>query len=194
MKRNVVILVIVVVAVLLAGGAYMLYNNGYKSSPSSSSNSAKDNSLPDVNNSVLTTKTDSKVGKYLATPSGAPLYTYASDSNSVSNCSGACLSNWPAYQATGDTSNLPAGVGVMTRSDNGQKQYTYNGMPLYTFTSDSNGQVTGDGVEGFHVAKPATDALQSTTSPSASASSTATPSATPTSSPAPTQTSSSYPY
>ena len=48
---------------------------------------------------------------------------------------------------------LPANVTVITRSDGG-KQYAYKGMPLYTFTSDGNGQVTGDGVENFHIAKP----------------------------------------
>ena len=32
---------------------------------------------------------------------------------------------------------------------------TYNGKELYTFLSDSPGQVTGDGVAGFSVAKVA---------------------------------------
>lgn len=179
MKRSAVIAIIVVVAVAVAAGAYYLYHgNGYQTPSSSTSTSANDSNLPDVNNAVLITKTDSKLGKYLATPDGLPLYTYASDSEGVSNCTGGCLSNWPAYQATGDTSNLPAGVSVITRSDNGQKQYAFNGGPLYTFSSDSNGKVTGDGVASFHVAKPATPvSTQSSTTPSPSAS--AVPTATP---------------
>jgi len=48
---------------------------------------------------------------------------------------------------------LPANVGVITRTD-GSKQYTYKNLPLYYFTGDQTGQVTGDNVENFHVAKP----------------------------------------
>ncbi|HSX46128.1 MAG TPA: hypothetical protein VLG27_03970 [Candidatus Saccharimonadia bacterium] len=159
---------IVVVIVVLAGGGYALakhnnnknsssssnsYNYGSSSTQSSTSSTNSSGSTPAVNNAVLVTKTDSKVGSYLATPAGAALYTYGGDSNGVSNCTGSCLANWPAYEAT-TTTNLPTNVGTIKRSDNGKSQYTYKGMPLYTFVSDSNGQVTGDGVENFHVAKP----------------------------------------
>lgn len=102
--------------------------------------------------SVIQTKTDSKVGKYLADGSGKPLYTYNQDTDNTSNCTGSCLSNWPAYKAT-STSNLPANVSTITRSD-GTVQYTYKKKPLYYFTSDSAGNITGNGLEGFSVATP----------------------------------------
>ena len=101
---------------------------------------------------VVETKTDSKVGQYLADGSGMPLYTYNQDTDNASNCSGSCLSNWPAYKAT-STASLPANVGTITRSD-GTVQYTYNKKPLYTFTGDSAGKVTGNGIEGFNIATP----------------------------------------
>ena len=69
-----------------------------------------------------------------------------------SNCNGGCLASWPAYTAT-KTTNLPANVTVITRSD-GSKQYAYKGLPLYTFTGDASGQPTGDGISNFHIAKP----------------------------------------
>lgn len=101
---------------------------------------------------VVQTKTDSKLGKYLADASGAALYTYGQDSDNTSNCTGSCLTDWPVYKAT-VTTNLPDNVGTITRAD-GTKQYTYKKMPLYTFTSDKSGKVTGDGVGDFSVAKP----------------------------------------
>jgi len=102
---------------------------------------------------VVTTKTSSSLGQYLADTSGKTLYTYGADTTGVSNCTGSCLTDWPVYKATA-TTNLQTNVTVITRSD-GTKQYAYKGMPLYYFTGDSSaGQVTGDGVSGFHVAKP----------------------------------------
>jgi predicted lipoprotein with Yx(FWY)xxD motif len=101
---------------------------------------------------IVTTKTDSKLGQYLADGNDKALYTYGADTNGVSNCTGSCLAAWPVYEAT-STSNLPANVTVISRSD-GTKQYAYKGMPLYYYSSDTAGKVTGDGVNNFHVAKP----------------------------------------
>lgn len=154
MKRT---LVAVIVIIVLAVGGYAIFHNSgdNNSTQTSSSSSSSKSTTPDVNNAVLITKTDSKLGKYLADPSGKALYTYNADSKGVSNCTGSCLANWPAYVDSGSTTNLPAGVGTIKRTDNGQLQYTYNGQPLYYFASDGNNQVTGDGVENFKVARPA---------------------------------------
>lgn len=97
-------------------------------------------------------KTDSKLGQYLSDPNNKALYTYGSDTSGVSNCSGACLAAWPIYTAT-TTTDLAANVTVIKRAD-GTSQYAYKGMPLYYYSSDTAGTVTGDGVGGFHVAKP----------------------------------------
>ncbi|HXY18096.1 MAG TPA: hypothetical protein VEH48_01590, partial [Candidatus Nitrosopolaris sp.] len=109
---------------------------------------------PAQSTSVIQTKTDPTLGQYLATSDGMPLYTYKLDTSGVSNCTGSCLSNWPAYTATSSVGNLPANVSTLKRTDDGSIQYTYKGLPLYTFTSDSAGNVTGDGIENFQVAKP----------------------------------------
>ena len=141
------------------------------SKTTSTNNSGSQGQAAAVNNAVLTTKTSSSVGQYLADPSGKALYTYGADSSGVSNCKGSCLASWPAYVATGSTTNLPQGVSTIKRSDNGQTQYTYNGMPLYYFVSDGQGQVTGNGVSNFSVAKPAAAASSQSTTTTAPASS-----------------------
>jgi predicted lipoprotein with Yx(FWY)xxD motif len=119
-----------------------------------------------VNNAVLTTKTASSIGNYLADPNGRALYTYNADTPGVSNCTGGCLAAWPAYQDKGSTTGLPTGVGTIKRSDNGEIQYTYQGLPLYYFINDSGGTVTGNGVENFRVAMPASAPQSATKSQS----------------------------
>jgi len=150
----------IVAVIVIAGGGYLLL---HKSSTTSTNNTSSSYSSPSTtntttptttSNAVIQTKTASNVGSYLADGSGRTLYTYGSDSTGVSNCTGSCLSAWPAYTATSSVASLPTNVSTLKRSDDGSTQYTYKGMPLYYFSSDSTGQVTGDGVSGFHVAKP----------------------------------------
>lgn len=160
---------IVIVIVVVIGGYALLHKSSKKNNTTASTNSSSSqSSLPDVNNAVLVTKTDSKLGKYLADPNGNALYTYNSDTSGVSNCTGSCLASWPAYQDKGSTTNLPAGVGTIKRTDNGQTQYTFNGLPLYYFVSDTSGQVTGNGVQNFSVARPATPQTSSSSSSNSS--------------------------
>jgi len=173
-KTTSTIVAIIAVIAVIAGG-YAILHKPKATTPTTSSAST----APAVNNAVLTTKTDATVGQYLADSSGKPLYTYNADTSGVSNCTGSCLANWPAYQDKGATTGLPAGVSTITRSDNGQIQYTYNGMPLYYFVGDSAGKVTGNGVDNFQIAKPA---AASSSSSSSSTSTSSTGSSTPASS------------
>ena len=72
------------------------------------------------------------------------VYTFDKDvaNSGISNCTGACLTNWPALTITpGSTPTAGAGVtgtlGTITRTDNGALQVTYNGKPLYFFSKDN---------------------------------------------------------
>jgi predicted lipoprotein with Yx(FWY)xxD motif len=72
------------------------------------------------------------------------LYTFDKDvaGSGVSNCSGGCLTAWPALTvAAGETPTGGAGVsgtlGTITRADDGTLQVTYNGLPLYFFAKDT---------------------------------------------------------
>lgn len=151
-------LIIIVAILVVGGGAYAIFHksspsttsstNPYSSTPAASSSTPK----PAAAGAIIETKTSASAGSYLANASGNALYTYGGDTTGVSNCSGSCISAWPIYTVLSST-NLPANVTTVTRTD-GTKQYAYKGLPLYTFTGDSSGQVTGDGVSNFHIAKP----------------------------------------
>jgi predicted lipoprotein with Yx(FWY)xxD motif len=183
MRRTTPAIIGIIVIIIIGVGAFAVLHGPSNPSAKAPSSTNQQDNTPAVNNAVLTTKTDPTLGQYLADPNGMPLYTYNADSKGVSNCTGACLSNWPIYAVSGSTSNLPAGVSTIKRSDNGQTQYTYNGLPLYYFTGDSKDKVNGDGVENFSIAKPA--AASSSTQPT---------STTPTTTTQPSNSPSLYPY
>lgn len=100
-----------------------------------------------------------KYGKILVSAKGFALYTYSLDKKNHSNCTGACLASWPALTvALGvtPTGTGVTGLGVIVRS-NGKRQVTYQGRPLYGFVGDTGrGQVNGQGVSHFFVAKLST--------------------------------------
>lgn len=105
---------------------------------------------------IYKTATDPKLGAYMTDFSGRALYTYDKDLQSISNCEGQCLANWPAY-TSGATAQktFPENISVIKRSD-GSEQFAWKGMPLYYYIKDAKaGDVTGDGVGGvWHIVKP----------------------------------------
>ena len=158
------ILVIVIIAIVAFVIWYIFHtknttNNIYGNAANTSSSTPAPTKQTSNKNtastaSIIQTKTDPKLGKYLADGSGKPLYTYSQDTDNTSNCTGSCLTNWPPYKATSSSANLPANVATITRSDGGGVQYTYQKKPLYYFSGDSAGKVTGNGVDGFNIATP----------------------------------------
>ncbi|MGH7156700.1 MAG: COG4315 family predicted lipoprotein [Candidatus Saccharimonadales bacterium] len=160
MKRAIIGLIVIII--LVVGGILIFHKSPSKTTNNSGTSSQNSSNTPAANNSIVLTKTSSSLGQYLTDPSGKPLYTYNADTSGVSNCTGSCLTNWPPYVATASTTNLPSGVSTITRSDTHQVQYTYNGLPLYYFTSDTvGGQPTGNGVQNFAIATPSTTAPSS---------------------------------
>lgn len=151
------LLIGILILVVLVGGAYAIFHKTDISTPNysaSTGNTSTSKKTSSSSGDIIQTETASNVGQYLANSSGNALYTYGGDTNSVSNCSGSCIYSWPPYGPTASsTTTLPTNITIITRSD-GTKQYAYKGMPLYTFSGDSSGQVTGNGVSNFNVAKP----------------------------------------
>lgn len=102
----------------------------------------------------MTTRGDVLVG-----PNGLTLYTHAGDSATVSTCTGGCASAWPPLTIKSGVKAIGgAGVtgtfGTLVRS-NGAIQVTYKGRPLYYWEGDmAPGQTTGQGINGFSVARP----------------------------------------
>lgn len=148
--------IVVLIVVLVGGyGAYRLYKHYNKPAMTPVATAPTTSASPTAamnGNSVYKTATDPKLGTYFTDLKGMTLYTSSKDTSGVSNCSGQCIINWPAYVAT-TTDNLPENVTIITRTD-GTKQYAYKGMPLYFWVKDVKpGDVTGEGVGGFTVAK-----------------------------------------
>jgi predicted lipoprotein with Yx(FWY)xxD motif len=92
----------------------------------------------------------------LVGPNGMTLYVFDKDeaNSGKSVCNGPCATNWPPLLATAaDTS---AGDYQVITRDDGKKQWSVKGKPLYYWVKDSKpGDKTGDGVQNvWHVVKP----------------------------------------
>ncbi len=76
---------------------------------------------------------------------GFTLYTFDNDTAGVSNCSGTCLTNWPALIAHAGAEAI-APYSLVERTS-GEMQWALNGMPLYFFAGDTEaGQTNGEAV------------------------------------------------
>jgi predicted lipoprotein with Yx(FWY)xxD motif len=80
---------------------------------------------------------------------GNVLYTNDQDTAKRIACTAECAAIWvpvisQSGQPTSDDSGVEAKLG-MVATPNGASQVTYEGKPLYTFTEDSPGEVTGNG-------------------------------------------------
>jgi predicted lipoprotein with Yx(FWY)xxD motif len=91
-----------------------------------------------------------KSGGVMVDSKGMTVYTFDKDAAGKSACSGQCLENWPAVKA-GDAP-MAEPYGSITRDD-GTKQLTYKGKPVYTFVKDKKaGDKAGDKVKDvWHV-------------------------------------------
>lgn len=100
---------------------------------------------------------DEKAGSYLTDAKGMALYTFKKDTAGKSACAGECVAKWPIYyrEKVGADAKMAADFGTITRDD-GQKQTTYKGMPLYYFAADkAAGDVKGQGVKDvWYLAAP----------------------------------------
>jgi predicted lipoprotein with Yx(FWY)xxD motif len=107
---------------------------------------------------TVSSATSPSLGTYLTGANGLTLYTHAGDGPTSSTCAGDCATAWPPLTvATGDQPTAGAGVTgkltTLTRTD-GSTQVAYGGLPLYYWQADTKpGDTTGDGVDGFAVAK-----------------------------------------
>jgi predicted lipoprotein with Yx(FWY)xxD motif len=94
-------------------------------------------------------------GGNLTDAKGMTLYTFDNDKEpDKSACAGNCLNNWPVLKAEAADKNI-GDWKVITRDD-GSKQWSYKGKPLYYFAMDkAAGDKAGDG-RGmvWHIAKP----------------------------------------
>ena len=102
----------------------------------------------------LSTADVEKVGTVVVDGDGYALYVFDKDTAKPpkSNCNGGCAAMWPPVKAGSGTPQVKgidsSLVGTVTRDD-GSKQVTLNGWPLYRFAKDDEaGEAYGQGVGG----------------------------------------------
>ena len=113
--------------------------------------------------------TNASLGQYLTNKNGLALYMFANDADGVNTCTGGCGAVWPVFAADLATASLDPGLKVSDfatiENQNGMKQVTYRGWPLYSYSPpvaggignfpETPGSVSGDGVGGiWFIAKP----------------------------------------
>lgn len=98
------------------------------------------------------------IGTYLTDTEGKTLYWFKKDGIGKSSCVGPCVDKWPIYFR--ETVKAPADIqandfGIITRED-GKKQTTFRGYPLYYWVNDKEaGETTGQGVNNvWYVVDP----------------------------------------
>jgi predicted lipoprotein with Yx(FWY)xxD motif len=137
--------VAIAIAAALAGcGSSGGYGGGNSSTSSSSAASA--------NGSALVAQ-DTKLGSVLVDAEGRTLYTFAKDKADASSCAGACAKNWPPAPAPAKPkvgSGIAAAKLKVISRDDGSRQLSYAGHPLYGFVGDGQkGDLKGQGVDAF---------------------------------------------
>jgi predicted lipoprotein with Yx(FWY)xxD motif len=147
MGRKLVKGIVGVPAVLMAIGLVAAACNGGAESSTSSPSASP------TGGATVTVATNPTLGNILADSRGMTLYTFGADTPGKSNCSEACLQNWPPLTVAGGNpvagSGVKGTVEVITRPG-GTKQVTLNGKPLYTFLRDTKpGDANGQGVTAF---------------------------------------------
>ena len=98
---------------------------------------------------VKVTKND-KVGSFLTDAKGMTLYVFKKDSPGKSACAGECVTKWPLYyrEKVGISGDLKAEDFASIDREDGKKQTTYKGLPLYYFAGDkAPGDTSGQGVK-----------------------------------------------
>jgi predicted lipoprotein with Yx(FWY)xxD motif len=93
------------------------------------------------------------LGSVLVDARGRTLYVFEKDHNGKSACDTACAKFWPplvsGVQPRAGTGVHKSMLGVTKRQD-GRRQVTYAGHPLYTFVGDKTaGQTNGEGQTNF---------------------------------------------
>jgi predicted lipoprotein with Yx(FWY)xxD motif len=120
---------------------------------------------PSSSGGIEITVSHTSAGDALAGAGGMTLYTFAADTGGSSTCTGDCATTWPPL--LGDGSEVTAAQGVTgefgtTTRDDGSKQVTHNGQPLYYYADDqAAGDANGQGVGGVWFIAPVGEASAS---------------------------------
>ncbi|MFJ9565046.1 hypothetical protein ACIRQQ_34050 [Streptomyces fuscichromogenes] len=125
--------------------------DGGTSAASSGTSTASSGTGHMVSTNMLMSKTMSGMGAVVTDAQGFTLYRYGKDQVNMSMCTGDCAQTWMPVMADGTPQGMgvQAKIGVVTRDD-GMKQITLAGWPLYRYMGDSKaGEMNGQGKNGM---------------------------------------------
>ena len=125
--------------------------------------------------SAMLKTTQTSAGRFLVDGQGHTLYLFDKDEDGESYCTGACAAVWPPFE-TDSTPRAATGVagdalGTVERDD-GDRQVTYHGHPLYYYAADAStpGRTKGEEADQFgaewYLVGPQGKALEAKTSES----------------------------
>jgi len=124
---------------------------------SSGGSSADNNAVAASSGSGLVSMKTVDGTNVLADSQGKTLYSADVEKSGI-KCTAECTSFWrPADASASEAQSTAADLGVAIDSvqrPDGQRQLTFNGLPLYTFTQEGPGQLDGNGfVDAFQGTK-----------------------------------------
>jgi predicted lipoprotein with Yx(FWY)xxD motif len=166
---------LLIAAILFGGLSLILGGCGDDDSAATKTAPAATGSVQVAAGAAIKATESAKLGAILTDATGFTLYTFDTDQEGTgkSACTGGCAGTWPPAITTAAKLEKVAGLsgelGTITRDD-GSKQITYAGHPLYRFSGDQKaGDTNGDGVGGvWHAAKAAPAPAASATATSGS--------------------------
>jgi predicted lipoprotein with Yx(FWY)xxD motif len=131
---------------LVATGALALTACGASDGGSSSATAAPAAATASTNTVSIAASTG--IGKILVDSSGRTLYTPDEEAAGAVVCLETCTTVWVPLEAGATTPTAAAGVPALAAIDrsDGTKQVTVGGRPLYTFSKEAPGQVTGQNI------------------------------------------------
>jgi len=137
------------VAVPIAAGTVALAAACAPAGGTSTAASSGSPTPPAATGAVIASATTG-LGATLVNGMGRTVYEFANDSSGRSTCNGECAHDWPPVAAPatlpGSVPGVSGQLGATTRDD-GSKQLTIAGHPVYTFEGDSApGQTNGNGI------------------------------------------------
>jgi predicted lipoprotein with Yx(FWY)xxD motif len=132
---------LLILAGIVAALAFAACGGGNDSSDSASA------MAPSTADQTVAVKEIGDAGSVLVDSTGRALYTSDQEAGGAVMCTNGCESFWMPLTIDGKSpsASVSGKLGTVKRPD-GTNQVTYNGTPLYSFTQEGPGEVTGDGV------------------------------------------------
>ncbi|WP_067429437.1 COG4315 family predicted lipoprotein [Nocardioides jensenii] len=92
----------------------------------------------------LTVRSLDGAGDVYVDADGRAVYVAEEEKSGKVLCTGPCLDVWKPVVASG--SATAGDFGTLTRTDTDEEQVTFEGAPVYTFSMEGRGEVTGNNV------------------------------------------------